>query len=756
MKAELLAPAGSWEGMEAAFLAGADAVYIGGKNFGARAYANNLDDEKMADAIDYAHLHQKKLYLTVNTLVKDGEMEQSLYEYLAPLWERGLDAVIVQDLGVLSFIRENFPGLSIHASTQMAVTGPEGAQMLKQLGADRIVTARELSLEEIRRIYETSHIEIESFIHGALCYSYSGMCLFSSILGGRSGNRGRCAQPCRLPYDVYEQGRRLNSSEARYLLSPKDMCTIELLPRILEAGVYSLKIEGRMKKPEYAAGVTRIYRKYLDKCLTSADGYKVAREDYEELAALYQRDGFNKGYYQIHNGKEMMAVRNQKLTDKKGHLAEEKSRELYEKLKREYLGISQQEPVKGTLRMRTGEPSVLTLECRNHRVCVQGEAAQAAVRQPLSEARVREQMRKTGNTPFYFEELAITIEGDVFLPMQNLNEMRRSGLDKLKEELLAPYRRKETEISVKERKPEKNVCQTPVLYVSVETEEQFREVLSFPEVQGIYWDMSMAAVHGLADTADKMLQRTKQAGKECYLSLPYIVRGDVLEKESAVLQSLADKGMDGFLVRNLESYALLKKLGLEKQAVLDYVLYSFNNRAEAFWETEGVKRQTIPLELNEKELRQRENGNSEMIIYGRYPMMISAQCLKKTTGSCDHKNSQTELKDRYGQEFPVKCYCSFCYNVIYNSIPTGLLKESQAVKKLGVPSVRLAFSTEDGKTAREMTVLFAGVYLHTHTLTYGTYARPQGMHHGMPYGYNQKNPPYVPEFTKGHFKRGVE
>ena len=292
---ELLAPAGSYDSLKAAVGAGADAVYLGGSRFGARAYADNFSEEELCRGIDYAHLHGCDLYLTVNTLLKDQELED-LGSYLKPFYESGLDGVIVQDLGVVSYVREYFPELPIHASTQMTILGAGGAAFLKEHGASRIVTARELSLEEIRRIHEAVEIEIESFIHGALCYCYSGQCLFSSMLGGRSGNRGRCAQPCRLPYQVKAEGRVLNRKEETYLLSPKDMCTIELLPQILEAGVCSLKIEGRMKRPEYTAGVVRIYRKYLDRYLEYGnESYQVEKEDLEELKRLYNRGGFSKG-----------------------------------------------------------------------------------------------------------------------------------------------------------------------------------------------------------------------------------------------------------------------------------------------------------------------------------------------------------------------------------------------------------------------------------------------------------------------------
>ena len=247
---ELLAPAGSYEAFEAALGAGADAVYVGGPEFGARAYAHNFTQDELLQAIDTVHIHGKKLYLTVNTLLKNRELQDRLYDALRPLYENGLDAVIIQDLGVFQFIRQNFPGLHLHASTQMTVTGPEGMKFLEEQGASRVVAARELSLQELSAMHQASPIEIEAFIHGALCYSFSGQCLMSSILGGRSGNRGRCAQPCRLPYQVRQENGSYSFRQQDFCpLSLKDMCSVDILPDILEAGVTSLKIEGRMKQP---------------------------------------------------------------------------------------------------------------------------------------------------------------------------------------------------------------------------------------------------------------------------------------------------------------------------------------------------------------------------------------------------------------------------------------------------------------------------------------------------------------------------
>lgn len=315
-RVEILAPTGSMECLKAAIAAGADAVYTGGALFGARAYAHNLTEEELLEAIDYVHLHGRRLYLTVNTLIKDREMEKQMYDYLLPYYRQGLDAVIVQDIGLFRFIRKHFPDLPIHASTQMTLTGVDGAKFLEKEGAQRIVTSRELSMAEVKKIADETELEIESFVHGALCYCYSGQCLFSSFIGGRSGNRGQCAQPCRLLYRTPEAKR------PQYLLSLKDICTLELIPEMIESGIYSFKIEGRMKKPEYAAAVAFQYRKYADlylkyyeECPAEEDPaayamkkYRVREEDRQMLLDLYNRGGFHTGYYHTQNGREMISL----------------------------------------------------------------------------------------------------------------------------------------------------------------------------------------------------------------------------------------------------------------------------------------------------------------------------------------------------------------------------------------------------------------------------------------------------------------
>ena len=741
MRAELLAPAGSYEGLQAVIQAGADAVYIGGTMFGARAYAKNPEKEEMLEAIDYAHVHGKQIYLTVNTLLKNQELYGELYDFLAPYYEQGVDAVIVQDLGVLSFIKREFPNLELHASTQMAITGPKSAGLLKEAGVSRIVTARELSLKEIRCIYEETGVEIESFVHGALCYCYSGMCLFSSLLGGRSGNRGRCAQPCRLPYTALEKGNRISRQEQSYLLSPKDMCTIDILPEILEARVYSLKIEGRMKKPEYAAGVTAIYRKYLDLYLKGNRAYEVEQADRQELLDLYQRDGFHKGYYYTHNGGEMIASFNEKEQNRKQNKVGKRNEVLFERLKKQYLDTKKQEKINGNLILFADTPAILDLDFQDVHVQVQGDVVEKAQKRPLLAERVRQQMEKTGQTPFVFDTLEILTDEAGFLPMQSLNELRRRGLSKLQQQYLTRYRREHLKRKGTEEPFEKRVKEQKTeplkLYVSVEEKKQWQTALKQKEVTGIYCSMSMLEQNRFLQDAPLLAEETHRAGKEIYLTLPYMLREGKMDGMEPAIKELAQK-TEGFLARNLEELGYLKELGLLEKTVTDFSVYSFNNEAEAFLENLKVKRTTMPLELNGSEIRHRYHENSEMIVYGFYPMMVSAQCVKKTCGRCDRKSGEVQLKDRYGQEFTTKCFCDFCYNVIYNSIPTGLLEEAEQIKNLNFPAVRMNFTKETPERMRELLEVFAEAYL-----TEGKNRK-------------KKDTEKLSGFTKGHFKRGVE
>ena len=715
---ELLAPAGSYEGFEAALGAGADAVYVGGSAFGARAYAKNFEEEELLRAIDTAHVYGKKLYLTVNTLFKNRELTEQLYEYLLPYYREGLDAVIVQDMGAFAAIREMFPGLHLHASTQMTVTGPEGMKFLEEQGAARVVTARELSLEEIRRMHEASPIEIESFIHGALCYSYSGQCLMSSILGGRSGNRGRCAQPCRLPYETALCGKRYDGKKDLCPLSLKDISTIEILPQILDAGVTSLKIEGRMKQPGYTAGVTSVYRKYLDRLFEKgADHYRVEEKDKKYLLDLFNRGGSCRGYYEQQNGPSMMAFTNEKKTG-----------DVTVSLKKK------KEKIQGNLILFPGSPAILDLSCRGIHASGAAGEVQYAQNQPLTEERVRVQMEKLGNTPFDWERLDIQMDENIFIPMKTLNETRRQALEALEQELTKPFKRAEApHVSLKTGQKNKKRTENLPIYVSCEDLDTARSLYKREGICGMYLPFSVM---------EKCLEQGLEQGLEMYLATPHIMRGKLPQGFLETAGKWLKQGMTGFLVRSLEAFAALKSAGLADKCVLDHSMYTWNDRASAFWEEQKVMRNTVPVELNEGEIRHRDNRHSEMLIYGYLPLMISAQCVHKNLYGCNHKEEWVSLKDRYEKEFPAVCYCNPwkmentgntvpCYNIIYNSIPFGLLKEKEQVERLGLHSLRISFTTEKAEQAVRIFEEFKGVYL------------------------DGANPPKR-DYTKGHFKRGAE
>lgn len=727
MNVELLAPAGSYQTVVAAIAAGADAVYMGGTKFGARAYAENGDEDTIIKAIKYVHLHGKAIYLTVNTLLKNKEVEEELYEYLLPYYKAGLDAVIVQDPGVLLFIKERFPDLAIHASTQMTITGAKSAKLLEEMGCTRIVTARELSLEEIAEIRANTSIEIESFVHGALCYCYSGQCLMSSMIGGRSGNRGRCAQPCRLPYQVFENGKKQNSEKNQYALSPKDMCTIQILPQIIEAGVYSLKIEGRMKKPEYTAGVVRIYRKYLDLYEKNPNSYRIEPEDMQELFDLYNRDGFHTGYYLDHNGPHMMAVYNKKATEGQ----KKRNESLFAELKERYIDRADQIPISGTLELHKGMPAKLTVQD----LVTVGPVVDAAMKQPLDPERVRKQICKTGNTPFVFDEVDIQMDLDIFMPMQSLNELRRTALEQLEEQMVSAYYRQvpQTVNPSNAADGEENASSAHAFSVSVETKAQLYEALESPYAERIYASITLFEKNEYKNQIVQYIKLSKEKHKQCYLALPYIVRKNQLDNLSNDLPYFVSEGLDGYLIRNLETLYLLKEKNLLSHAITDANLYTYNHEAQRFYELLGIPEDTIPYELNKGEIAHRKNDNSEMIIYGYQPLMISAQCVKKNFSKCNKKSESMLLVDRYKKKFHVQCVCDYCYNIIYNSIPLGLLKEAAQVQSYGIKSYRLNFTTESPAQMQELLHQFYGAYYLKEC--------PEGT---------------SDQFTKGHLKRGVE
>ena len=747
-RAELLAPAGSFASLKAAVAAGADAVYMGGARFGARAYAQNADQDEMIAAIEYAHLHGCRLYMTVNTLFKENELGE-LYEYLLPYYKAGLDGVIVQDLGALSFIREHFPGIELHASTQMTITSVYGAKELKRLGCCRVVPAREVSLEEIRRIYDETGMDIETFVHGALCYCYSGQCLMSSLIGGRSGNRGRCAQPCRLPYRVYgqENGTAVNKEDQKCVLSMKDLCTLDILPQILEAGVFSLKIEGRMKSPRYTAGVVRIYRKYLDRYLEyGSERYYVEPEDKKELLDLFDRGGFTSGYYTRHNGRDMIAL-------KEKPEFRETNKELFDFLDREYVETEKKEPVEGYAYLAEGLPSVLTLTCGDISVTVSGQEPQAAKNQPMTREKVIRQLGKTGATAFEFTELEAEVCGALFLPVQALNELRREGFEALTEAIQNQWRRKAPEAGEVqngadsgEKSSRAAGCAGPVpdesagkrpmyLTVSAETGDQLSAALAVPEVRRICLDASSFQPGRWAE----FVQLIHQAGKECYLTLPHIFRTHAIGFFRTYRSCLEQAGFDGLLIRAFEEIQWMREEQISLSASFDASVYAWNHGAVHTLKEEQAAFITAPWELNSRELEpvfeacRREGLPAELIVYGRAPMMVSAQCITKTVKGCSKCPSLLWMKDRTGARLPVQNHCAFCYNTILNPLPVSLHGCADSVKRLAPEGLRLCFTIETGEETKAVLNAFAAEFIR---------------------GENAE-PPFT-EFTRGHFRRGVE
>lgn len=741
-----MAPAGNYKGFLGAIHAGADAVYLGGEKFGARAYADNFSGEEICQAISYAHLFGRKVYLTVNTLLKDTELSE-LAAYLTPFYEAGLDGVIVQDIGAFCLLRDTFPQLKLHVSTQMTVTGSYAAEMLKEMGAVRIVPARELSLKEIEKIKRDTGLELEAFIHGAMCYCYSGQCLFSSILGGRSGNRGRCAQPCRLPYQIIESGRY---KKAAYPLSLKDLCSISFLPKLIEAGIDSFKIEGRMKKPEYAAGVTAIYRKYVDLYYEKGSAeYAVEQADLEDLSNLYVRSEIQDGYYFKRNGADMVTLFSSSYNGSDDRLLSA--------VRERYLDAPLRKKIKIKAVFRTGEKAALTFSGigaeSDMTVTVYGNPVEKANKQPITEENIKSSLQKLGNTFFYTEErnILVSLSEDAFYPLKEINLLRRQGIEALMNAFCAGQKQaakeeKEKKIYVSAEESSKNrylqelsgkTIKEPFFHVIVSTKEQLDAVVHTAVlVEILYLELDMQEL-----TADKICSLKKQFVKEgrqvsVFIALPYIMR----EKDITVLNASLPllQAADGCLLRNMEAVRWLEGLHYKGRLRTDAGVYCFNQASLNFWlaRVEGC---CLPYELNKREYENLSAGIAanrlEKAVYGRIPLMITANCIAKTCGQCSKTTAETKnrvfhLKDRYQKEFPARVRCGQCYNVIYNSVPLSL-HDMAAEGKISHP-MRLDFTVETGEETSEILHFFARVC-----------KKKQGQ------------PPYQ-AYTLGHEKRGVE
>ena len=755
-RVELLSPAGGYKTMVGAFNAGADAVYLGGSKFGARAYADNFDRDQVFDAISYAHLHDKKIYMTVNTLVKENEYGE-LYDFMLPYADRGLDGVIVQDLGVMRLIRQEFPGIELHASTQQTVTGVYGAKLLKERGCTRVVPARELSLSEMKAIRDEADIEVEAFIHGAMCYCYSGICLFSSVVGGRSGNRGRCAQPCRLPY------RMNGKSGEQYPLSLKDMSTIAIIPELIEAGIDSFKIEGRMKKPEYSAGVTALYRKYIDKYYENPKGdHGVSKEDMEILRNLYQRTGISDGYYHRHNDKSMVTV----VSPAYNPTSEEILSEVHEKFLTSELKLKCDifcelkvgQAAKIAMSLPFGD-DVIYEECT-------GSEVQAASKRPLEEENVRKQLLKLGGTPFECENIEITIDDNgsgtgIFIAVSELNELRRTLVAKVTDRL---YEIKKSAHKINSYENVRHFTELdsygPLatkrgpLHVLCNTKEQLETVLERAEnntdIGRIYVDSNIflsAEVKELSANIPDL---------EMFVALPYVTRQedfDGCKEVQRVLDKLPESGYTGVLVKNLEQLGFLCDKGFTGKVVSDYSVYTWNKEAAMELldcnEQDGFRLEevTVPYELNFVEARDMAGELKKTVdipisynLYGHMPMMVSAGCIKKTTDRCSGRvhelyTENTTIIDRLGNVLPVTCNCRHCYNVIWNVHPTSLHgRMGKIMNEKSFDHYRIDFTIESAKRCGEVLDYYTDLYN----------------------GADASDIFESGSFTTGHFKRGVE
>ncbi len=841
---ELLSPAGSKESFYAAINAGADAVYMGGSMFGARAFADNPDEKELLSLIDYAHLHNKKLFLTVNTLLKNEEIKV-LYDYIKPYYMNGLDAVIVQDLGVLDFFKTYFPDLPVHISTQMTVTNTYLPHLLKESpNVSRIVTARELSLSEIKSIYDATGLEIESFVHGALCYSYSGQCLFSSIAGGRSGNRGRCAQPCRLPY------------QGSYPLSPKDLMTLRILPEILNAGVYSLKIEGRMKKPEYVASVISVYRHYLDLLNEKGvENYKVSEKDIDKLMDIYNRGNFTEGYYKEHNGAHMISkdrpnhtgvcvlkrqdnryrvlknisegdvieIDNNSFTVKKSvkagkstdlkelinanqgkkisqpqYIYRLRNNKLIEEITEKYISKNKKISVYGKVTAKLYEDLKFLLryeidkgnnkynDADNDKkeiikeiskeiiIEVTGPEVSLAQNRPVTTEDLCDKFGKIGNTPFEYGRLDIFADEDAFVNMKACNELRREAFEKLEKEILSKYKRSKDTSSYEEsyeetldktytveyNKPNDEMQESHFeninkFNVLVSKNSQINAVINYKKyIENIYIDLNFYPFGGL----DKAINFCKENDLKVYIGMPYIFRKNT-EKVIDKYRESIEKA-DGYLLRTLEEYGYLQNHNLKNKdnIIFDYTIYDYNVFADKFLEKFSPKAKTLSLELDFHELKEFSPKNSEIMLYGAFPLMVSAQCVNKTTGNClagdkgyskttvnclaGTKNSDTGinnytiLKDRLGNEFKCVPICRYCYSLIYNNKPLSLLNVKDKVKIINPKYLRLNFVFEDEKDTAKVIDDFVQIYVNNRDIS------------SIDFSSN--------DYTKGHFLRKTD
>ncbi|MDF2612607.1 MAG: peptidase [Clostridia bacterium] len=741
---ELLAPVGKIENAYAAIENGADAIFVGGKCFNARQYADNFTNDELEAIVRYSKLRAVKVYITVNTLIKQQEIHE-LFDYLIYLDNLGIDAIISQDLGVVSLVKKYFPQIALHASTQMTAHSVHDVLFLKSLGFKRVVLARELSLKEIKEIIEICSIEIETFIHGALCYSYSGQCLMSSLIGGRSGNRGRCAQPCRMKYNLTENGHMMNSDE--YLISLKDMCSIEFLPDLIQCGIHSFKIEGRMKSPEYVASVVKTYRKYID-LIESQSSYKVDLNDIEEVKGVFNRGGFSKGYYfdgdlnhmitptsprhmgvkigtvtqfspklkratilldgELNPGDGIEIIRKgresvgtgiskhyekglsiqlefDKYIDAGSEVFLTKNHQLLKQLRNTYLKANRKIPIDLKIVSEVGQPIYIEAAYKTLSVQYKGEILEGASNAPITKENAIRQLTKFGNTSFIPGKIDVKWDETGYIPISKLNEIRRKVLEMMEEKILErSIKKKQDYIS-----PQNHVAdQAKTWSAYVTTLEQLEVCINNPQIETIYWDWNYNNEMSLQ--ANELCSKRH---KKFYLALPYIMKNKTYKKFAEDLSFWDRTSIDGYLIRNYGQFNLLKSSLKNKN--IDYNLNIMNNEAIHLWDAAGAAKLTVSVETTYTEL-QCMQGNLERIVYGYIPVMTSEQCLLKDHHKCTRMGGEQKvfkLVDRKEAVWGIQTDCEACVMQLLTEKPL-VVKHLDELNNKGIKSLRLNFTHE--------------------------------------------------------------
>ncbi len=659
-KFELLAPAGNFECLVAAVQSGADAVYLSGKGFGARSFADNFDFEELEYAVDYCHLRDVKVYVTVNTLIADSEIDE-LCRYLKFLHKIGADGIIVQDIGVVKIASEIVPSLPIHASTQMTVHNKEGVKFLESLGIKRVVLSREVSLENIKKIAESVTAELEVFGHGALCMCYSGQCLMSSIIGGRSGNRGKCAQPCRLPYFVND-----NKNRAFYM-SLKDLSSLEYISQMQEAGISSLKIEGRMKGPAYVAAVVGVYRKYID------NPSAVHREDIELLDDIFNRGGLTNGYLTGKTGKEMFAF---DKPDNPYRMGNDKIiNDILSTVKKENKKLK----LKANIEIKLDSFVKISICCDEFKSeYISKTKAEKAIKTPTLAENVILQLRRTGGTPFEFTDITVDLEDNVFLTAGALNSLRREALEKFEKEYVSSFKREDLCTKLAEIE---GVCVDKPGYVcEITTAEQF------DSVKGYDFSYLYIPLHLVLKQTDKF----NMYKDKIVIVPPAIIHEDEFNDVVIKAKALLDNGFCGILVNNI---SLIKEFE-DYNIFGGFRLNIFNSSALEFYKNYGLKIAELSPELNLRQLRAiKKSIATQVLVYGRLPLMITENCVIRNGDNCPCSDNNY-LTDRMGMKFPVIKDGDSCRSVILNCKKTFMGFDKDKIVACNIKELRLYFTDE--------------------------------------------------------------